>query len=649
MKRLSEKNKYYFPKIIIIIVIKIIFLSSLYLFSYINFFSVAQRDSIGSNVFIISNILVNFKLIDIKYFYSFKFKTIKVEYYIQFYENNETFILPSDLALYKNLHIFCHFESNNSNFIINSFPEINQNKYFKCIEFFNTFENINFGIKIYQINENLEVINNYVKYFFSGEIFNFMKLFNKKDSLFDSLTINKNYLYNFSNKYFEDNYKLERSYSQMPKCFLKKYLKNNDDEWSFDNFFNEYFCFCKDLNSSKLKSSQKCKYYFYLNLINKNRKVCQKTDFLFIDFILNDLTSDDAYPIFKEMIKENFPVHYLTENSNIYNEYCSKIDKCQNVIHVNNQNYTINGDFLEKYLTLILKLKQVISNSGIFFSYINNLFFNIEYITYISITHGVCYFKYYLYDEYRSYGKKKFDKILIPPTEKILFFANKYGWNNKDIIQLNLPKWDKYNIENNSINMTHKNNSILIMFTWREVIQNEQISPYYFKNIYNLISNKKLKKNLKNNNIKLYFTFHHKIDLNYKYKFKLGKYIKFFEQNKIADYIQMCDLFITDFSSIIFDFIYRRKPFIIFIPDYNDSLINKIYDKNFNEVIQSMKNGTIKFENEYFDIASAINKIIFYIKNNFQLDKKLKILYDSLNIKQKKNNLHEFIKYITNI
>ena len=384
-------------------------------------------------------------------------------------------------------------------------------------------------------------------------------------------------------------------------------------------------------------------------MINKNRKVYQKTDFLFIDFILNDLSSDDAYPIFKEMIKENFPVHYLTENSNIYKEYCSKIDKCQNVIHVNNQNYTINGDFLEKYLTLILKLKQVISNSGIFFSYINNLFFNIEYITYISITHGVCYFKYYLYDEYRSYGKKKFDKILIPPAEKILFFAKKYGWNSKNIIQLNLPKWDKYNIDNNSINMKHKNNSILIMFTWREVIKDEQISPYYFKNIFNLISNKQLNNNLKNKNIKLYFTFHHKIDLNYKYKFKLGKYIKFFEQNKIADYIQMCDLFITDFSSIIFDFIYRRKPFIIFIPDYNDSLINKIYDKNFNEVIQSMKNGTIKFENEYFDIASAINKIIFYIKNNFQLDKKLKILYDSLNIKQKKNNLHEFIKYITNI
>ena len=50
--------------------------------------------------------------------------------------------------------------------------------------------------------------------------------------------------------------------------------------------------------------------------------------------------------------------------------------------------------------------------------------------------------------------------------------------------------------------------------------------------------------------------------------------MKFIELNNIVDYIEKSDLFITDFSSIIFDFIYRRKPFIIYIPDYND-ILNK--------------------------------------------------------------------------
>ena len=61
-----------------------------------------------------------------------------------------------------------------------------------------------------------------------------------------------------------------------------------------------------------------------------------------------------------------------------------------------------------------------------------------------------------------------------------------------------------------------------------------------------------------------------------------------------------------------------------------------------------MKNGTIKFENQYFNIDSVINKIMFYLKNNFTLDEKLEIFYDSLNLTQN-NNIYEFIKYIKNI
>ena len=291
--------------------------------------------------------------------------------------------------------------------------------------------------------------------------------------------------------------KLQKTYTQMPKFILKENLVINDNKWSFENLFNEYFCFCKNLNFIKLKNSQSCKYYFYLNLIDKNREVYIKTDYLLIDFIFNDLSSDDAFPIFKEMINEKMPAHYLTESSNIYKQFCSNINKCQTILLVNMLNYTINGDFLEKYLTLILKLKQVISGSGTYFNYINNLFYDIEYITYISVTHGVCYFKYFLYKNDKCYGINRIDKVLIPPNKKILSFAIKYGWKSKDIIKLNLPKWDKYN-ENNSkyslSNMIHYNNSILIMFTWREVIRNKKISSHYFNNIFNLISHKTLQR-----------------------------------------------------------------------------------------------------------------------------------------------------------
>ena len=61
-----------------------------------------------------------------------------------------------------------------------------------------------------------------------------------------------------------------------------------------------------------------------------------------------------------------------------------------------------------------------------------------------------------------------------------------------------------------------------------------------------------------------------------------------------------------------------------------------------------MENGNIEFENKYFDVDLVVKKIIFYIQNNFQLEEKLKIFYDNLNLNQK-NNIHEFIKYIKNL
>ena len=194
----------------------------------------------------------------------------------------------------------------------------------------------------------------------------------------------------------------------------------------------------------------------------------------------------------------------------------------------------------------------------------------------------------------------------------------------------------------------HNNNSILLMFTWRDVIRNKQISSDYFKNIFNLILHNKLRKELKKSHITLYFALHHKVYVNYKYKIEGIKYVKFVDVKNIVDYIEKSNLFITDFSSIIFDFIYQRKPVIIYIPDHNDTLINLNYKKTYCELIQLMKNGTIEFENQFFNIDSVINKIIFYLSNNFNLDEKLKIFYDSLNLKQN-NNIYEFIKYIKNI
>ena len=661
IKEINIKSRLNFGILLLIKIILFFLILELLLYRDNNYFNIGKNNLITFNTFYVNNdteeiknAFEYFKLFDINYFFSLKFNIIKIEYKIGFYNNKNNIILPSDLTLYKNLHFFCFIEIANkrNNTIINSLPNIYQNSLFKCTEFYNINEKIKIGFKIYQSKVNETNIEDYKIFFFKVKTFDYNKLNYKHDKIFDFIILNNQYksiIEKMNDKNVNESLKLKKSYLRYPLCLLKRYSLERG-KWAFLNLYNEYFCFCKGLDCINKEICKKCKYYLYLNIIDNNRYIYKKTDLLFIDFIFNELSSDDAFPVFKEMAYQNLPVHYMTENLNIYNEFCYHKNKCITIIFVNKKNYTINGDFLEKYLTLFLKLKQVISGGGMYFNYINNIFYNIEYITYISITHGVCFFKYFLYEDYACYGKKRVDKIVIPPSDKIISIIKKYGWKEEDIIKLNLPRWDKYNNLSSNLekNEKYKNNSIFILFTWRSIIKNKKISNDYIKNIINILNNNILIESLKKNNIILYFSIHHKINEYNKHKKKFLKYenIKLVENNEIAECLTQTSLIVTDFSSIIFDLIYKKKPFIIYVPDANDPQIENIYDRKYYELIKSLKNGTIKFENKFFDINETVNKIIYYINNNFKLDKKLELFYNNLGIIPD-NNVKRFIQYIT--
>ena len=76
-------------------------------------------------------------------------------------------------------------------------------------------------------------------------------------------------------------------------------------------------------------------------------------------------------------------------------------------------------------------------------------------------------------------------------------------------------------------------------------------------------------------------------------------------------------------------------------------MIEKKYDKPYFDIINGLKNGSIDFENKFFDLKNAIDKIIFYINNNFKLDKKLKHFFKYFNFKCKaKNHTISLINYL---
>ena len=393
-----------------------------------------------------------------------------------------------------------------------------------------------------------------------------------------------------------------------------------------------------------------------MDVIEQNKNLYPKTDYLFVDFIFKELPSDDTFPVFQKMIEINYPAHYVTNKKTIYEQYCNNTNHCSTIINVDRHSYHYVADFIEKYLTLILKLKVVVSAKGILFHHYSLLFSRIEYITNIAVGHGVCYFKDFLFEKNRIYGINLNNKILITPSKILLDVAKKYGWRDENIIKLNLPRWDKCNENNNKYfksegNRTFTNNSLLVMFTWRfnKHNWNQDISSFYIKNITDILENKKLNKVLAKKNITLYFSFHRFINqkyiIIYEKLLKNKKHIIFINQNEISECLSKTSLIVSDFSSIVFDLMYRRKPFIIYVPDSNDKDYKKLYRKDYIYLIDSMNKGLFQLENQCYNVNQTVEKIIYYINNNFELDSQLIKIYENFGLKSG-NNIEKFINYL---
>lgn len=124
--------------------------------------------------------------------------------------------------------------------------------------------------------------------------------------------------------------------------------------------------------------------------------------------------------------------------------------------------------------------------------------------------------------------------------------------------------------------------------------------------------------------------------------------LNYINNSQISETLMKSSLLITDFSSVTFDYIYKRKPVIIYIPDSEDLNNKDNYDINYINLINNMKNGKIYFENKYNTTEQVINKTIFYIDNNFELESNMRKFYNSFGLKCG-NNTQSFIDYVQNM
>ena len=604
-----------------------------------------------SNIKNISDIdKIYFNLTDIHFSYSKYFSLIEVKYFINFFDENFNNIKPSKIVSFYGLSLLCNIYISESNQNIYSIANIYENRLFFCEEFIKIEDKANFGILIYKINSTKEIVEYFQFFFFADKLFNTFL----NQSLENNNKFNITYQYNCFNEllnkikkyknnlsYHKEALNLKSSFIQPPLFSLKRDIAQIEGKWYFNNIYNSYFCYCVGdscINFEKFDKYifQVCKYNFYLTIIDNNRNLYPKTDYLLSDFFDENIDSPDAFPIFKEMISRNFNAHYLTMSKEIYNQFCLNNIKCFSELQIIYGIKLINGDNLEKLYVLFLKLKAVIAAEKYFC--FDNIFYNIDYITYIFLGHGVTYIKSYLYKDYLS--PKVYNKILLPPNKIFIKLALNAGWKNEDIIKIGYPRWDAYNTQT----FTKEKKSIFLMFTWRRLQKGKNISDDYFNNLYSLINNRKLNNQLNKHDIKLFFCYHHALK-NKKNLEINNDNIRIIEQNNISTILKNSSLIITDFSSIIFDAIVQKKPLILFIPDGNDPNIEDIYIKEYYETINKIKKREIYLYEVFLDLKKVIKKIIFYIKNDFILeDEKLKF-YKRFRLKNN-GNTNIFINYL---
>ena len=331
----------------------------------------------------------------------------------------------------------------------------------------------------------------------------------------------------------------------------------------------------------------------------------------------------DAYTSFNFLQEKGIPSKYiLLENNPLYDELKQK-NKLKDIIIVKNQK-----EFIEKNIQIIAQSKCILTSYGL--SQMDNIFLkNLPFLKYIFIEHGVTLLKKWVV---RLYNTNSFDKILVPTQATYDFYKSKNLYADSDIIKCGLPRWDKLKRE------PSETKNIFLFFTRRYSNSKDEFNVYFerIKELISEISN--ITK--KNNNLKTYFAIHHTL-LDLAFNIPQYKNVEIILTTNISKMIGKTDLLITDYSSICFDFMYLDTPVIFyrFDEDVNYS------DKRDIESFLSAKEEDKNLYNCFYELDEVINKINYYIKNNFELERENKEKNNKI-FWQNKNNCETLLTFI---
>lgn len=268
---------------------------------------------------------------------------------------------------------------------------------------------------------------------------------------------------------------------------------------------------------------------------------------------------DNAYHFFK-YIRENYPKDYCYYAIKTDDPEFSKVAKYGNIIKYGSLKHWLY------YLSANLNITTQKSGNPcpIFFAFIHTtlgLYRNRVFLQH-GITQNDVKFVYY--------KRAKFKYFICGAKPEYDYVKERFGYPDGSVILTGFPRWDNLKHKNKNDEIKH----ILIMPTWRNWLGGEKNVVFktrdfkkteYYQRWNELINNKDFIDYIENNSIKVFFYPH----------YGMQKYIDAFTiksnniniitlKEDIQKYFNKCDLMITDYSSVAFDFAYLRKPIIYY-------------------------------------------------------------------------------------
>ena len=340
-------------------------------------------------------------------------------------------------------------------------------------------------------------------------------------------------------------------------------------------------------------------HYYYSYFKFKNRRI-----WLFLD--RPDMADDNAEHLYKYAIKQNDGIEkyfILSEESKDFD----RLKPLGNIVKYGSDEHKLLACFAEKIISSHPDNEIVNPFSGPNEKFYNGLF-----------SAKICWLQHGITLNNVTSWLRKYDKFLYllvtaAKQEHQSFFDNPYNYSDSVVQLLGFPRFD-------NLHKGEENNQIIIMPTWRRflrVMNDEQIkNSEYFQRLNSLLNSEDLIEFAQKNDFKIIFKPHPNL-IEYLHLFDRNDYVKFDCKSSYQDIFKKSKIFITDYSSAIFDVAYMKKPIIYYqyendgfhfdlnesYFDFNTMGFGDIVD-NEKEVIECVKN-IVKNDCEMYDKYKA--------------------------------------------